>query len=87
MLCSDFDVSLLADDSALKLANKNVDTLQNNLDTQQKKVNSLLKNNQLSLKADKTKYLFFTKSNKRIKMKINGTETKQSNKLTILEYS
>ena len=60
--CSNFNVTLYADDSVLTLAHKNINTLQSNLNIEIPKINSWLVANQLSINIYKTKFLYFGKS-------------------------
>ena len=63
---SNFNVTLYADDSALTLAHKNINTLQLNLIIKIPKINSWLIANQLPLNVNKTKFLYFGKPRQKL---------------------
>ena len=68
--CSNFNVTLYADDSVLTLAHKNINILQSNLHIEIPKINSSLIANQLSLNVNKTKFLYFGKSKQKLEISI-----------------
>ena len=55
--CSNFNVTMYADDSVLTLAHKNINTIQSNLKVKIPKIDLWLIANQLSLNVNKTKFL------------------------------
>ena len=76
--CSNFNVTLYADDSALTLAHKNISTLQSNLNIEIPKINSWLIANQLSLNISKTKFLYFGKSKQKLEINIQSSKINQT---------
>ena len=81
---SDLKVTLHADDSFFLLAHKNIDFLQKSFDQNLQKVDRWLKNNQLSVNADKTKFILFTKSNKTLGVVIEGSKIEQTKTIKYL---
>ena len=59
-LCSNFDVTLYADDSVLTLAHKDVLSLQNNINQELHKIEKWFCINKLSINLNKTNFLLFT---------------------------
>ena len=76
--CSNFNVTLYADDSVLTLAHKNISTLQSNLNIEIPKINSWLIANQLSLNISKTKFLYFGKSKQKLEINIQSSKINQT---------
>ena len=76
--CSNFNVTLYADDSVLTLAHKNLSTLQSNLNIEIPKINSWLIANQLSLNISKTKFLYFGKSKQKLEINIQSSKINQT---------
>ena len=81
---SDLKVTLYADASVLSLAHKNIDFLLKSLDQNLQKVDRRLKNNQLSVKVDKTKFLLYTKNNKILDVFIKGSKIEQTKNIKCL---
>ena len=77
-LCSNLKATLYADDSVFTLSHKNANTLQTKLNAELPKLNHWLKLNRLSLNLRKTKYLYFSKSNKNIVIQIDGSDILQT---------
>ena len=77
-LCSNLKATLYADDSVFTLSHKNANTLQTKLNAELPKLNHWLKLNRLSLNLRKTKYLYFSKSNKNIAIQIDGSDILQT---------
>ena len=73
-----------ADDSVFSLAHKSIDFLQKSSDQNLQKVDRWLKNNQLSVNVEKTKFLLFTKSSKTLDVLIKGSKTEQTKSIKYL---
>ena len=82
---SDLKVTLYADDSVFSLAHKNIDFLQKSLDQNLQKEDRWLKNNQLSVNVDKTKFLLFATSNKTLDVFIKRSKIEQTKSIKYLE--
>ena len=81
---SDLNVTLYADDNVLPLAHKNIDFLQKSLDQNLQKVDRWLKNNQLSVHVEITKFLLFTKSKNTLDVFIKGSKIEKTKSIKYL---
>lgn len=83
-----FNFHLFADDSNLFLANKSLEFIQDTCNTELKKIHTWLCANKLSLNIDKSNYVIFHPSQKRISvpinLKINNKSVKQKNSVKYL---
>ena len=81
---SDLKVTLYANDSVLSLAHKNIHFLQKDLDQNLQNVDRWLKNNQLPVNVEKTKFMLLTKSKKTLDVFIKGSKIEQTKSIKYL---
>ena len=84
--CSNFDVTLYADDSVLTLAHKDVLSLQNNVNHELLKIDEWLRINKLTVNLDKTNFLLFSNCSRTPKFNISfaGSSIKQCDSVKYL---
>ena len=85
-LCSNFDVTLYADDSVLTLSHKDVLSLQNKINQELHKIEKWLCINKLSINLNKTNFLSFTNCSAPLKFNIKfaGSSIKQCDSVNYL---